>query len=68
MRTALEVYNNNGGQGIIDRLLERVPGSLSVKTIAVSKVRMFEIDHNKTEHATALQRSSFIAIDQNTSD
>ena len=29
---------------------------------------MVEIDHNKTEHATALQRSGYIAIDQNTSD
>ena len=51
--------------GIVDS--ENATEKLTAKHESVNKKAPYEVDHNKTAHAMALQRSKYICVENNLS-
>ena len=67
--SALEYYQNNDAMMQFKLDLNKNKGEkLSVKAHSRRKKDAHEIDHAESEHAMAIQRSAYIAIDQDVSN
>ena len=52
-----------GGDGLYTKIFGKESKKLSVCPDSINKLRLMEVDHNRIESSSALQRSNVIAID-----